>query len=312
VPRLILEKLLFAIATLLIIATVTFFLMHHIPGNPFMDERSLPEEVMNALQRHYGLDLPVWKQYLTYLNKLLHLDLGPSLQYEGRNVTAIIRDSFPISLLLGFEALFLATSLGFFLASLAAFKYLQKQDRLILLYAVLALSVPSFVSAGFLQYALSIKIDLFPVARWGTFMHTVLPSLSLMFLPSAFITRLLRSSMIETLEQDYILTAKAKGLSPLRIAIVHVLPNSLLPVMAYLGPLSAAILTGSFAIEKIFGIPGLGAWFVLSISSRDYPLIMGLTLFYSCLVVFFSYVIDITYLLLNPRLRHRKEDLSYE
>ncbi len=294
--------------TLFIVASATFFLMHTIPGNPFLDERALPEEVLAVLNKYYGLDKPLWYQYMTYIKKLFFFDLGPSLQFEGRNVSSIITQGFPISCLLGLEALFLAITIGSVCGITAALKHTKKEDRLILLYGVLALSVPSFVMASFLQYFLGIKCDLFPVARWGSFAQSVLPALSLSALPSAFITRLLRSSMIETLHQDYILTAKTKGLSPFRILFVHVLPNSLLPVMAYLGPLSASILTGSFAVEKVFAIPGLGGWFVSSIATRDYTLIMGLTLFYSTIVVSFAYFIDLIYHRINPRLRASQEE----
>lgn len=299
----VLKKASFALLTLFFIATITFFLMHSVPGSPFIDERALPDEVLAALNKHYGLDLPLWKQYLYYLKKLFFFDFGPSLQFEGRAVAAIIIQSFPISCILGIESILIAIFAGSFCGITAALNNASKEDRLILIYGVLTLSIPSFATASFLQYILGIKLNLFPVARWGTFAHTILPAISLAALPSAFITRLLRSSMIETLKQDYILTAKSKGLSPIKILFKHVLPNSLLPVLAYLGPLAASVLTGSFAIEKIFGIPGLGGWFVTSISGRDYPLIMGLTIFYSFLVVMFAYLVDISYLIFNPRLR---------
>lgn len=306
------KKGLIALSTLFCIASATFFLMHWIPGNPFLDERPLPEEVMKSLNAHYGLDAPLRAQFINYLKELLQGNLGPSLLYEGRSVDSIIINAFPISFLLGLEALLLAIGIGTFNALLSVFFRSTNVDRIILLYAVLTLSIPSFVLATFLQYFFSIKLNLLPVARWGSFAHTLLPAITLSAFPSAFITRLLRTSLLQTLQQDYIITAKTKGLHPFRILIYHVLPNSLLPCIAYLGPLAAAILTGSFGVEKVFGIPGLGGWFVSSIGGRDYTMIMGLTLFYSTIVIFFAYLVDIAYIFLNPRLRFSKDDFLDE
>jgi oligopeptide transport system permease protein len=278
--------------------------MHAIPGDPFTQEKAIPEEILKAMQKHYGLDKPLIIQYFEYMQGLCHLDLGPSFKYQGRTVNEIIREGFPVSLCLGLEALFLSLFFGTLLGSLSASKQGKWQDRSTMFLAILGLSVPSFLLATFLQYLLAMKLDLFPVARWGSFQQSILPALSLSALPTAFIARLLRASMIEVLHQDYIQTAKSKGISTPRILYKHVLRNALLPVASYLGPLTASILTGSFAVEKIFGIPGLGQWFVLSITNRDYTVIMGTTLFYSVLLMICVFLVDLLYSWIDPRIQN--------
>lgn len=291
----------FLFLSLWIVATITFFLMHAIPGDPFSQEQALPEEIQKALCAHYGLDKPLFIQYLQYLKGLLFFDLGPSLKYPGRQVSAIIQEGFPVSLCLGIEALLLSIPLGIFLGGVSALKAGKWQDLVSLLVTTLCLSIPSFLLATFLQYLFAMKIPLFPVARWGSFSQSILPALSLAALPAAFIARLSRSSMLEILSQDYIQTARAKGLSEPVILFRHVLRNALLPVIAYLGPLTASILTGSFAVEKIFGIPGLGKWFVFSIRDRDYTTIMGTALFYSVLLMTSVVVFDLLLGFLDPK-----------
>jgi oligopeptide transport system permease protein len=299
-----LKKLAILFLSLVVVATLTFFLMHAIPGDPFTQEKAIPEEILKAMQKHYGLDKPLIIQYFEYMQGLCHLDLGPSFKYQGRTVNEIIREGFPVSLCLGLEALFLSLFFGTLLGSLSASKQGKWQDRSTMFLAILGLSVPSFLLATFLQYLLAMKLDLFPVARWGSFQQSILPALSLSALPTAFIARLLRASMIEVLHQDYIQTAKSKGISTPRILYKHVLRNALLPVASYLGPLTASILTGSFAVEKIFGIPGLGQWFVLSITNRDYTVIMGTTLFYSVLLMICVFLVDLLYSWIDPRIQN--------
>ena len=297
------KKLTILFFSFFLIATLTFFLMHAIPGDPFSQEKAIPEEILQAMQKHYGLDKPLVIQYFDYMQGLFQFDLGPSFKYQGRTVNEIIREGFPVSLCLGLEALFLSLFLGILFGSLSAYKQGTWQDRITMILVVLGLSIPSFLLATFLQYLLAMKLDLFPVARWGSFHQSVLPALSLAALPTAFIARLLRSSMIEVLHQDYIQTARSKGLSPFCILYKHVLRNALLPVASYLGPLTAAILTGSFAVEKVFGIPGLGQWFVLSITNRDYTVIMGTTLFYSVILLACVFLIDLLYCWIDPRIK---------
>lgn len=298
-----LKKFLVVATSLWVVVTLTFVLVHSIPGDPFTDEEAVPEEIILSLKKYYGLDKPIWEQYIIYLNRLLHGDLGSSFKYIGRSAGEIIRDGFPISLTLGCEALFIAATLGVTLGSIAAIRRGRWQEQVAMVIAVLGISVPSFILASLFQYLFAMQLDWFPVARWGSFAHSVLPALSLAALPTAIIARLTRSSMVEVLQQDYILTAKAKGLSSFQIVVKHALRNALLPVVSYLGPLAANVMTGSFVVEKIFGIPGLGQWFVLSVANRDYSLIMALTIFYSAFLMLAVFLVDVVYSLLDPRIK---------
>ncbi|MBS0620817.1 MAG: ABC transporter permease [Verrucomicrobia bacterium] len=299
------KKIAILFLSLFLVITLTFFLMHAIPGDPFVQDKAIPEEILKALHKHYGLDKPLPVQYLNYLNGLLHGDLGPSFKYQGRTVNQIIQEGFPVSFTLGLEALFLSVGAGIFLGAIAACKHQKWQDHLTMVIAVIGISVPSFILATFLQYLLAMKLHLLPVARWGSFEQTIMPAIALAAMPTAFIARLTRANMIEVLQQDYIQTAKSKGLSPLPILVRHVARNALLPVVTYLGPLSAAVFTGSFAIEKIFGIPGLGQWFVMSITNRDYTVIMGTTIFYSALLMFCVFLVDLLYFAIDPRIQRK-------
>ncbi|MCX6990957.1 MAG: ABC transporter permease [Chlamydiae bacterium] len=310
--KFLIKKLSYLLFSLFVVATLTFFLMHAIPGDPFTQDKAIPEEILQAMFKHYGLDQPLYIQYIDYIKGLLSFDLGPSFKYQGRTVNEIIAEGFPVSLYLGVEALVFSVIAGITLGSIASFKYLKWQDHLTMTIAVLGISIPSFILATFLQYLLAMKLDLFPVARWGTFSQTVLPALSLAALPMAFIARLTRSNMIEVFQQDYVQTAKSKGLNSFQIVTRHVIRNALLPVITFLGPLAAAILTGSFAVEKIFGIPGLGQWFVLSITNRDYTVIMGTTIFYSAILMFCVFVVDILYCFIDPRIKFQQEHASHE
>ncbi|MFY7842821.1 MAG: ABC transporter permease [Rhabdochlamydiaceae bacterium] len=301
--RFLMKKFFILLSSLFVVITLTFFLMHSIPGDPFLEDKGIPAEILDALKKHYGLDKPLFVQYLLYLKGLISFNMGPSFKYEGRLVFDIIKQSFPISLSLGIQSLFISLFLGFTLGTIAAFKENKWEDRFVMLLAVLGVSVPSFIVSTFLQYIFSMKLDLFPVARWGSFSHTILPSLSLAFLPTAFIARLTRANMIDVLKQEYIQTAKAKGLGTYSLIFKHVLLNTLIPIVGFLGPLTTSILTGSFVVEKIFGIPGLGGWFVLSVVNRDYTLIMGTTIFYSTILMLSIFVMDLLYCLIDPRIR---------
>ncbi len=301
------KKLLFLFISLFLVATLTFFMMKAIPGNPFLQEQAVPEEILKSMFNHYGLNDPLLVQYIKYLKGIVTFDLGPSFKYEGRTVNDIISEGFPVSMILGLQALTLSFLSGITLGSIAAFFQNKWQDKASILFATIGISVPNFILASFLQYFLALKLDLFPVARWGDFSHTVLPTLALSALPTAFIARLVRSNMIEIMHQDYILTAKAKGLSSFRIMTKHIIKNSILPSITYLGPLSSQILTGSFIVERIFGIPGLGGWFVTSITNRDYTVIMGVTIFYSFILLVTVFVLDLLYPLLDPRIKIKTE-----
>ncbi|MGK0183022.1 MAG: oligopeptide transport system permease protein [Halioglobus sp.] len=291
------------LVTMFVIVSATFFLMKALPGDPFTEEKAIPKEILESLNKHYGLDKPIHIQYLTYLKSVAMWDLGPSFKYKGRSVNQIINSGFPVSLILGLEALFLALSMGISLGVLASLHQNKWQDHTAMLVAIIGISVPSFILASLLQYVFALQLHIFPIARWGTFMHSVLPAVSLALLPTAFIARLTRSNMLEILQQDYIKTAKAKGLSQWTVVTHHAVPNALLPVLTYLGPLAANILSGSFVVEKIFGIPGLGQWFVTSIQNRDYTVIMGTTVFYSILLLASVFVIDVLYGYLDPRIK---------
>lgn len=298
----IIRKFFYAAISLLAVSALTFFLMKTIPGDPFQQERALPTEIYNALRQAHGLEAPLHHQYLKYVGNLCAFELGSSLVYEKQTVFEMISYSFPISALLGGEALILAITLGLLFGLLSAFYQHRWQSSLTQFLAIAGISIPSFILGTFMQYLFAVKLKLFPIACWGSWMQTILPALSLAALPAAFIARITRSNMIEELKQGYITTARAKGLPQYRIVWHHALKNILAPILSYLGPLTAHTLTGSFIIEKIYSIPGLGYWFVTGVSNRDYPLIMGITLFYCSLLLIISLIVDITSLLLDPRL----------
>lgn len=297
------KRLVYMLISLWLIITATFFFMRIAPGNPFTSEKKLPPEIEANLNAHYGLNDPWYVQYGEYLLRIIKWDFGPSFKYKSQSVNDLIADGFPVSFLLGMEAIFLAVSIGILLGIIAALYHNKWQDYTAMIIAVLGISVPSFIMASFLQYSLAIELGLFPVARWETFMHTVLPAIALASTPMAFIARLTRSSMLEVLANDYIKTAKSKGLSKGVITVKHAVRNALLPVVTYMGPLTAGILTGSFVIERIFGIPGLGAHFVTSIGNRDYTVIMGVTVFYSILLLVSILLVDIAYGIIDPRIK---------
>lgn len=288
-----------------LLVTLTFVLMKAIPGDPFTNEKALPKEIHEALRDHYGLNAPWPEQYMKYLKSVLQWDLGPSFEHANRSVNEIITTSFPISFVLGIEALFLALSIGIFFGALTALYHNRWQDRAFIVIVTVGISVPSFILATVLQYGLALKLGWFPVARWGTIWQSILPAISLAAMPMAFVARLTRANMIEVLKQDYIKTAQAKGLPTYRIVWKHCFKNALTPLLPYFGQLTANILIGSFVIEKIFGIPGLGQWFVTSVSNRDYPVIMGVTVFYGFILLGFLLLADILYMTLDPRIKKK-------
>lgn len=301
-----LRKLCYMSVSFFMIVTLTFFLMKCLPGDPFSDEQALPKEIYDSLLKHYGLDRPWYIQYKEYLLSISSGNLGPSFKHKDLTVNEIIRNGFPVSALLGLEATCLALGVGISLGALAALKANRWIDHLILLMTSTGVSVPSFILAAFLQYLLAVKWQIFPLARWGSFSHTILPATALAALPTAFIARLTRTTLIEIWQSDYIKAAKAKGLSIWQVLIFHGLRNSLLPVISYLGQLVANILVGSFVIEKIFSIPGLGQWFVNSVNNRDYTVLMGLTIFYSLILMITMLVMDIAYVYIDPRIKLQK------
>ena len=303
----IIKRIFNAFIVLWIVITITFFLMHAIPGGPFTAEKSLPPYVLHSIEERYKLNDPLYKQYGDYLCNLVQGDLGPSFEYPGRSVNDIIKDGFPVSFKLGIEAILIAIIIGIPAGILAGVKKDKWQDRAVNFFTTLGVAVPSFVVAALLIYVLSTKLHLLPAAMWNGWRYEIMPALALSGMPMSFIARLTRSSMLDILSQDYIKTARAKGLSWSRVLIKHALPNSLIPVVTYLGPMTASILTGSFVIETIFAIPGLGQYFVTSIYNRDYTVILGVTIFYSVIVIVLNMVVDLLYPLLDPRIKIGEE-----
>ncbi|HHW28487.1 MAG TPA: ABC transporter permease [Syntrophomonadaceae bacterium] len=297
------------ILSLFFIVTLTFFMMKAIPGGPFKSEKALPPQIEQAINEKYHLDDPLWKQYVDYLVRTARWDLGPSFKYQYVTVNDIIRDYFPVSAQLGAVSVILALGLGISAGIVSALKQNQIQDYGTMIMATLGFSVPSFVIAGLLQYLFAYKWHILPPAMWGSWQNMVMPVLSLATLPTCVIARLMRTSMLEVLQQDYIKTARAKGLPGHKIITGHVLRNAILPVVTYLGPLIAAIFTGSFIIEYIFAIPGLGRSFVTSVQNRDYTVIMGTTVFYSLFLMIMNLIVDIAYAIIDPRIKlaDRKE-----
>ena len=303
----IIKRIFNAFIVLWIVITITFFLMHAIPGGPFTAEKSLPPYVLHSKEERYKLNDPLYKQYGDYLCNLVQGDLGPSFKYPGRSVNDIIKDGFPVSFKLGIEAILIAIIIGIPAGILAGVKKDKWQDRAVNFFTTLGVAVPSFVVAALLIYVLSTKLHLLPAAMWNGWRYEIMPALALSGMPMSFIARLTRSSMLDILSQDYIKTARAKGLSWSKVLIKHALPNSLIPVVTYLGPMTASILTGSFVIETIFAIPGLGQYFVTSIYNRDYTVILGVTIFYSVIVIVLNMVVDLLYPLLDPRIKIGEE-----
>ncbi len=286
---------------LFLIATSTFFLMKMLPGNPFSGDQVMSEETLQNLYSHFGLDQPLWKQYFRYLKGCLSFDLGHSLIYSNRKVQEIIFEGFFVSARLGVQAFFLSIFFGSSLGVLSALYKKKKRGFFVFFIITLGLSLPNFVVATFLQYFFAIKWPLFPVATWGKPLSSFLPSLALSFMPMAYIARLVSSSLLEVLKQDYILLAKSKGLSFFSILCKHALPSAIIPVLSFLGPLAAYLLTGSFIIEKIFAIPGLGQWTVSSILQRDYTTTLGLILFFSGFLFSTIFLADLIRTYLDPR-----------
>lgn len=306
-----LRRVLYALLALLVVVTVTFLFMHAIPGGPFQREKALPEAVKKNIEARYKLDQPLYLQYLDYLSHLVKGDLGPSYKYRGQTVNDIIKARFPVSVELGLTAIILALLLGIPAGIMAALHQNKTIDHVVMFFSTIGIAVPSFVIGTLLMYYLSYRWGLLPSAMWGTPKHVIMPAIALAGLPMAFIARLTRSSMLEVLGQDYMKTAVAKGLPRLRILWVHGIKNAIVPVISYLGPLTAGILTGTFIVENIFAVPGLGKHFVISIYNRDYTVILGVTIFYCVLLILANLLVDLVYPLLDPRIQlsARKEQI---
>ena len=298
----ILKRLAYILVALFVIVSLTFFLMRIAPGSPFASEKSLSPEIEAALQAEYGLDNPWYVQYKDYLISTAKFDFGESMKYKGRSTNDMISESFPISLTLGIEAMILAVGLGVLIGVVTALYHNRFPDYLGTTIAVLGISVPSFILAGLLQYFVGLKMQLLPISGWNGFAYSIMPALAIAITHMGFIAKLVRSSMLEQNSSEYVKMARAKGLGKWTTVFKHTLRNALLPVVTYLGPLFAGVITGSFIIEQIFAIPGLGKYFVTSITNRDYTVIMGTTVFYSIILLFAVLIVDIIYGFVDPRI----------
>ena len=298
----ILKRILLAILTVWVVITVTFFVMRAVPGGPFVGEKATTPAAQAAMEAKYGLDKPLMQQYFTYLSDIVtKFDFGPSLKQRGRNVVDIIADGMKTSLKLGLIAAFLALGAGLVLGAVAALRRNKLIDKVIMVITTAFVSMPSFIMGSLLLVLFAIKLRVLP-ANGTTQAGLILPVVTLALYPMAYITRLTRSSMLDVLGQDYIRTAKAKGVSGPRIIFGHALKNSLIPVITYFGPMLAYIVTGSLVVEQIFAVPGIGRAFINRINGRDYPLIMGTTIILAALIVIMNLVTDILYKVIDPRI----------
>ncbi|MBR2907271.1 MAG: ABC transporter permease [Clostridia bacterium] len=296
------KRILLAILTVWVVITVTFFVMHAVPGGPFLGEKAISAQAQAALEAKYGLDKPLFEQYLTYLKDIVtEFDFGPSLKQRGRDVIDIIADGMKTSAKLGLIAAFSALAVGVVLGSVAALRRNKLIDRIIMVVTTAFVSMPSFIMGSILLLVFAVSLQVLP-ANGETASGLILPIITLALYPTAYITRLTRSSMLDVLGQDYIRTAKAKGVSAGKIIFGHALKNALIPVITYFGPMLAYIVTGSLVVEQIFAVPGIGRSFVNSITNRDYPLVMGTTIILAALIVIMNLVGDILYKVVDPRI----------
>ncbi len=302
--RYILKRILSTIPVLLIIATITFFIIRIVPGGPFDSEKALPPEILETINKKYHFDEPLYMQYLRYIKDLAHLDLGPSFKYANRSVNEIIMQSFPVSFELGFWALLFASIFGIIAGILSSLRHNSRVDYFFMGLATLGISLPSFVLGPLLVLIFALHFNILPVAGWSSIPHMIMPVITLGAMYTAYIARLTRGGMLEIVNQDFIRTARAKGLKERTIVLRHTLKGGLLPVVTFLGPAFAGIVTGSLVVETIFNVPGLGRYFIQSALNRDYTMVMGTVLFYAVILIFMNLVVDIVYTLLDPRVKY--------
>ncbi len=301
----VLNRFFVAILTMFVLATATFFLLRLVPGDPFAGPRVVPE-VKERLRIHYGLDKPLTEQYIIYMGNILRGDFGYSLAKRGHRVNKVIKDAFPQSLDLGIRAMIMSIVFGLFFGIVAALNRGKPMDYFTVVLVLIGISVPSFVVAAMLQYFFGVYLKILPVARYESFWHTLLPSFALSLGTMAALARYMRASMLEVMSADYIKTAKAKGLRKNQVVVRHQIRNALFPILTILGPSIAMVLTGSFIIESIFAIPGLGRHYVLAMQNLDYTLVMGLTLFFGFFLIAMNLLVDFTYGIIDPRVRHTR------
>lgn len=295
------KRIVVSVIMIFLLVTVSFFMVKLIPGSPFTSEK-MQAGNKEAIYAYYGLDRPVYEQYLTYMQNLLHGDLGVSYKLRGIQVNDIIASSFPFSLDLGIRAIFFALTMGLLLGIIAAYRRGKAMDTITMIIAIIGTSVPSFIVGFFVQYIFAVKLRWFPVAQYETVWHTILPTFALGLGMLASISKYTRSSMLDVLSSDFVKTADAKGLSRVRIVLVHQLRNALLPIVTLLGPMVASTITGTFVVENVFAIPGLGRQYVTSVQNLDYTLITGLTIFFAVVLVAMNLIVDIVYAFIDPRI----------
>lgn len=301
--KFVLKRIVATLMALFVIVSITFTIMHTIPGGPFDSEKKVNAVIMQNLNEKFHLNDPLPKQFVDYWGNLLHGDLGPSFRYESQSVNDIIKEGFPVSATLGAIAVTFALVVGLLLGIIAALKQNRWQDYTAMIAATIGISVPSFVMAPLLMYFLGVKLRILPVAMWGSWQQVIMPAFALSLLPMATIARFTRASMVDVLNQDYIRTARSKGLNQRVVVYRHAMRNALMPVVTYLGPMIAGVFTGSFVVEQIFAIPGLGKWFVMSITNRDYTVILGVTIFYSLFLLVMNLIVDVLYAVIDPRIK---------
>ena len=295
------KRSLWIVATLWLVYTVSFFLMRSVPGGPFSSERNVPPEIERNLKARYNLDLPLWEQYQLNLTEAIRGDLGPSLTLQDYSVNEVIAEGFPVSASLGILAMTFALSVGVTTGVISAVRRYEVWDRSLMTLATLGIAIPNFVLASLLIMTFVFLVPLFPSGGWGSLSHLVLPVIALGSAYAASIARLTRTGMLEVIGQDFITTAKAKGLSERTVLMRHALPCALTPVVSYLGPATAGILTGSLVLEKVFFLPGMGSHFIEAALQRDYPLALGMVLVYTLLLMVLNLIVDFTYAILDPR-----------
>lgn len=301
--KFILKRLAMAVVTIWVIITATFFLMKAIPGDPFRKEGKMPESIYENLLAKYGLDKPIEEQYVIYLKNIIRGDLGASMKSKVETVNDMITRGTPVSFQIGAQALLVAILIGPALGAFAALYQNKAPDYVMMIIAIVGISVPSFILATvFIQFVAK-GSNFFPIGGWGTFAHTILPSFTLALMPLASMARMMRSSMLEVLGQDYIKTARSKGISEIGVIMKHAVRNGILPIVSQLGTTISNLLVGSFVVEKIFGIPGIGRFLVDSVINRDYTLIMGITIFYGVVLITMLLIVDIVYILVDPRIK---------
>ncbi len=300
----VIRRILWAIPIVLVVSSITFMLMHSVPGGPFDAEKALPQAIIDNLNAKYHLDDPLWKQYVDYMWGFIRFDLGPSISYRSRTVNDILAQQWPVTALLGLASFGVAICLGIPLGVISAIKQNSLIDYGSMWISMLGLSIPNMAMGPLLIWIFALNLKWFPVATWGSPIHVVLPAITLGTAFMAMFARITRASMLQVVREEYIQTARAKGVREIWVMLKHTLRNALIPVMTIAGPAFAGMMTGSMIVERIFAIPGIGKYYVTSVGNRDYPVIMATTLVFALAVVVMNMLVDISYGILDPRIRY--------